>query len=109
MPNPAVNRTPKLLRSSGSLRCGAPVPVTFNVRRRYALTLIMQKAIIIQSRCYKNNRLTDLDTTELNKHFADGWRFVSAAPLGVSVSNGGETTGESELAAILIIIEHSNK
>ena len=68
----------------------------------------MQKAIIIQGQG-QNDDLVGLDTTELNKHFADGWRFVSAAPFGVSVSQGGHASDHTHRAAILIIIEHPNK
>jgi|GEM_PF-1520920 len=62
----------------------------------------MQKALIIQT---GGRHAVSLDTTELNTYLSQGWRFVSAAPFGVSVSEGGETTSEAALAAILVIIE----
>ena len=63
----------------------------------------MQKAIIIQD-C-KFDDLLKLDATELNDHFSDGWRFVSATPFGCSVSDTGKDENSSLAAAIIVIIE----
>jgi len=64
----------------------------------------MQKAIIIESSSFNTGGLK-LSALELNQHLAEGWRVVSATPLGCSVSNGGKTEDTAMAAAILIIIE----
>ncbi len=65
----------------------------------------MQKAIIIQD-C-RFDKTIYLDAKELNQHLSDGWKFVSAAPFGCSVSDTGENQNSSLAAAILVILERA--
>ena len=65
----------------------------------------MQKAIIIRTSVGQYRSQIGLDTTELNTHLSEGWRFVSAAPFGVSAAQTGTSSDWMVFGAILVIIE----
>jgi hypothetical protein len=64
----------------------------------------MQKAIIIQA-TRGDSTLTPLSEAALNAQLASGWRFVAAAPFGISSSHGGGSKEKGVTAAILVILE----
>lgn len=63
----------------------------------------MQKALILQKRGMTN--VNPIESSELNKHFSDGWKFISAAPFGVASAGQNAGCGVDSFAAILVIIE----
>jgi hypothetical protein len=61
----------------------------------------MQKAIIVQ--CLSSDG--EVDVMNLNQYLYDGWRFVSATPVGVVGTSKIDTMSEGYLS-VLVIIEN---
>ena len=80
-----------------------PAPLlNFIVRRK---KVSMQRALIIKHYHQEiQTDYSDLAADELNWHFNDGWRLVSACPFGCSVSQGAAEYG-AWFAAVLVVIE----
>ena len=63
----------------------------------------MQKALIIRYRYRKERRDRVLD--ELNELLADGWRLVSATPMGLATVGRETSEGVVALFASLVVVE----
>ena len=62
----------------------------------------MQKAIVLQDGGW--DRQPEFDTTELNEHFAQGWRLVQAFPLITSAIKNIESTESDTFAYAIVLI-----
>ena len=66
----------------------------------------MQKAIVLQDGGW--DRQPEFDTTELNEHFAEGWRLVQAFPLITSAIKNIRINRERHLC-VCHSTDHSRK
>lgn len=62
----------------------------------------MQKAIVLQDGGW--DRQPEFDTTELNEHFAQGWRLVQAFPLITSAIKNIESAENDTFAYAIVLI-----